>query len=301
MSSVLRLGFASVALGWALASSAPAGDLFVDNVGGDDRLDGRSPQSTTEAGPVRTIARALALAGPGDHIHLAKTGQAYRESVSLSGGDHSGFSVNPFTIVGNGAVLDGSLPVPPGDWENVRENLYRFRPPRGSHPLLFLDGRPAPRKAVEPNVGLPVLAPTEWCAHDGRIYFAAEQGKLPREYALSYAALPVGITLYHVKHVTILDLVVQGFHTDGVNAHDGARGVRLGGLILRGNGRSGLAVGGSSQVTADGCLIGDNGAAQVWLSGYSVLGLEQCELLDGSAPKFVRRGGRLFLDGVMQE
>jgi hypothetical protein len=287
---------------FGVAAPAVAADLFVDNLAGDDRADGRYPQSSLEGGPVRTITRALALAGPGDHIHIANTGEPYRETVSLSGGDHSGFSVNPFTIFGNGAVLDGSLPVPGGDWESVHDNIYRFRPPRGSHHLLFLAGRPATRKPVEPNSGkLPALLPMEWCSHEGQMYFAVEKGKLPREYALSYAALPVGITLYHVKHVAVLDLVVQGFHTDGVNAHDGARNVRLGGLILRGNGRSGLAVGGSSNVAADGCLIGDNGTAQVWQSGYSALSLQLCELLEATAPKIIRRGGRLFIDGAMQE
>lgn len=284
------------------ATFVEARDLFVDNIGGDDRADGREPSSSTEGGPVQTIARALALAQPGDRIHLAKNTEPYRESISLSGGDHSGFAVSPFTIVGNGATLDGSRPVPARDWENVRDQLFRFRPPRGSHPLLFLDGRPAPRQPVDPAVAkLPVLAPGQWCSHDGFIYFAAERGKLPREYALTYAALPVGITLYQVKNVTVLDLVVQGFHTDGINAHDGARNVRLAGLILRGNGRAGLAVGGSSQVVADGCLIGNNGTEQVLLSGYGTLGLGNCDLLEGGAPKIVRHGGRLFIDGEPKE
>jgi hypothetical protein len=111
----------------------------------------------------------------------------------------------------------------------------------------------------------------------------------------------VGITLYQVKNVAILDLTVQGFRTDGINAHDGVVNARLGGLILRGNGRAGLAVGGSSQVSADGCLLGDNGEEQVLQTGYSALSLQLCELLDASAPKITRRGGHLFIDGVEQE
>ncbi len=71
-----------------------------------------------------------------------------------------------------------------------------------------------------------------------------------------------------MKNVAVLDLTVQGFQTDGVNAHDTVKNARLAGLILRGNGRAGLAVGGSSTVEADGCLIGDNGQSQVNLSGY---------------------------------
>jgi hypothetical protein len=294
--------FLIVFVGAGSAAVATARDLFVDNIGGDDRANGHEPRSTTEAGPVKTITRALSLAEPGDRIHLAKNAIPYRESISLSGGDHSGFVVSPFTIVGNGATLDGSLPVPAREWESVRENLYRFHPPRGSHPMLFLDGRPAPRRPVSQELAkLPALAPGEWCAHDGFIYFAAERGKLPREYALTYAALPVGITFYQVKNVAVLDLVVQGFHTDGVSAPDGARNVRLAGLILRGNGRAGLAVGGASQVTADGCLIGNNGTEQVLVNGYGTLGLGLCELLEGTVPKIVRNGGRVFIDGALQE
>lgn len=285
-----------------VASPAAARDLFVNNLGGDDKADAREPTSSTEGGPVRTIGRALELSQPGDRIYLANTGEPYRESITFSGADRSGFTLNPLTIIGNGATLDGSLPVPPRDWEHVRDQIFRFRPPRGSYPLLFTAGRPALRQPVDPAQGkLPILAPGQWCAHDGCIYFAVEPGKSPRDYPLSYAALPVGITLYQVKNVAILDLVVQGFHTDGVSAPDSTRNVRLGGLILRGNGRAGLAVGGSSQVSADGCLIGDNGTAQVWLSGYGTLGLQNCELLEASAPAVVRRGGRLFVDGRPQK
>jgi len=284
------------------SASVEARNVFVDNVAGDDRADGMSPQPSIEGGPVRTIARALALALTGDHVHLANTGEPYRESISLSGGNHSGFEISPFTLVGNGAVLDGSRPVPADDWEGVRDNLFRFHPPRGSFPLLFLDGRPAVRVPVDAATSrLPALAEGQWCSHNGFIYFATADGKLPREYPVSFAALPVGITLYHVKNVTVLDLVVQGFYNDGVNAHDGVRNGRLGGLILRGNGRAGLVVAGSSKVSADGCLIGDNGTMQVLVSHYSALSLQLCELLAGSAPVIERRGGRLFIDGEWQD
>ena len=302
--SVVRLTIfcSALALSLCCCHVASARNLFVDNTAGDDRANGRTPTSSLESGPVRTIARALTLSEPGDHIVLAATGQPYRESVSLSGGNHSGFSVRPFTIVGNGAVLDGSEPVPPKSWEPVRENLYRFRTPRGGYHRLFLDGKPATRVPVDSAVGrLPPMQPRQWCSHAGYIYLTTDKDKHPREYPLSYAALPVGISLYQVKNVVVLDRTVQGFQTDGVNAHDSARNARLGGMILRGNGRSGLAVGGSSTVEADGCLIGDNGESQVNLSGYGTLSLQLCDLLDATAPKILRRGGRLFIDGVMQE
>jgi hypothetical protein len=280
---------------------ASARDLFVDNLAGDDGNNGQLPTATPEGGPVRTINRALAVAVTGDRIVIAKTDQPYREQISLSTANHSGLNVMPFTILGNGAVLDGSAPVPPGGWEFVRKQLYRFRPPRGGYHRLFLAGKPVVRVPVDPAAGgLPPLGAEQWCSHEGYIYFATKDESLPRDYDLSYAAMPTGITLYHVHNVEILDLVVQGFRRDGVNAADGVRDCRLGGLILRGNGRAGLAVGGSSQVGCDGLLVGDNGKSQVFVDRWATLSLEDCNLLEGSAPPIDRNGGRLYVDGQKQ-
>ena len=284
----------------AFASPTLGRELFVNNQAGDDRNNGRLPQSTMGGGPVRSVGRALAIASPGDHIVIANTGEPYYEHVSLSTANHSGISAQPMIIQGNGAVLDGSLPVSPDAWEPTSD-LFRFRPPNGGFHQLFLGGKPLERIAVEPTAGqLPQLAPGQWCSHQGYIWFFPGPGKLPRDLDLRYAARPVGITLYHVHDVQIVDLIVQGYRIDGVSAHDGCRDIRLGGLILRGNGRSGLAVGGSSQVSADGCTMGDNRTAQVHLSGWSTLSMQLCELLEATAPKMIRTGGRLQIDGAIQ-
>src|SRR5579871_4227572 len=63
---------------------AAARDLFVNNVTGDDVLDGTAPEGQhLGQGPFRTIAKALRVAGAGDHIELANTGQPYREQVAV--------------------------------------------------------------------------------------------------------------------------------------------------------------------------------------------------------------------------
>ena len=93
-------------------------EIFVDNVSGDDHFTGQQPRGTADlSGPVRTIAKALRLAGSGDIIVLAKTNDPYRESISLVGSRHSGTAKEPFVIRGNGAILDGSAPVPAKAWE----------------------------------------------------------------------------------------------------------------------------------------------------------------------------------------
>ena len=104
------------------STPAPGREIFVDNLSGNDRFNGQQPRGTAELfGPVRTIARALRLAGAGDVILLAKNKEPYRESISLVGSRHSGTAKDPFVIRGNGAILDGSVPVPARAWESTRE------------------------------------------------------------------------------------------------------------------------------------------------------------------------------------
>ena len=94
---------------------------------------------------MRTLAKALQLAGAGDTIVLAKTDAPYRESISLVGSRHSGTSQQPFTIQGNGAILDGSAPAPAEAWEHYKGAIFRLRVRPTGNPQLFLDGRPAVR------------------------------------------------------------------------------------------------------------------------------------------------------------
>jgi hypothetical protein len=293
---------AALVLTVVLAGSvASARDIYVDNVDGDDAFTGRQTENLPDrSGPVRTIARALELAATGDRIVLAKTGEPYRESVSLMGSRHSGYSYRPFVIEGNGAILDGSAPVPPEAWEHYQGPVYRFRPQRLAYQQLFLNDRPVVRvPATALADRLPELGPLEWCLYGGYIYFSVEPNtvKRPEDYALSCAHQRVGITLYHVSQVAIANLTVQGFQLDGINAFNTARDVTIAGVTCRGNGRSGIAVGGASQVVIQACLLGDNGAAQLLTLPYSETGLQNTVLLSNTAPGWVDQGGRVYLDG----
>ena len=282
---------------------ATARDILVSNTDGNDSWTGRRVEATADGnGPVQTITKALRLAGPGDRIVLAKTPQPYRESFTLSGSQHSGISTQPFVINGSGATLDGSAAVPPDSWEHYRGAVFRFRPPVLGDQQLFLDNRPAQHvtasfMATEP----PKLNPREWNDFDGSIYFCVEKNRLPRDYPLSYAQYQTGITLYHVEHVAILDLVVQGFRLDGINSFNSARYIYLAGLTCRGNGHSGISVGGSSTVTIEGCLVGDNGRAQLLTLPLSETSLSSSDLLPKTAPAWVDQGGRFFLRGKQLE
>jgi hypothetical protein len=277
-------------LGLLAASPIQARDFFVNNLAGDDGKNGEAASTEdSDTGPVQTIRRALQLAGRSDRIFVANTGEPYRESISLVG-RHSGVPSAPFEIIGNGAVLDGSAPVPADAWEFSRGEIFRFQPRRlSAAQQLFRDGLPLVRGPGPTLAGrVPPLEPLQWRYLNEAIEFRPEENQLPMSYNLTYAAQPVGITLYQVMHVNISDLVVQGYRLDGINAHDSAFSVRLIGITARGNGRSGISIGGASQVEVEGSLIGNNGAAQVRTEGWSHTKLINCTLLENTAPPLVK-------------
>ncbi|MEC5125834.1 DUF1565 domain-containing protein, partial [Verrucomicrobiales bacterium BCK34] len=96
------------------AGLSPGPDLHVDPEAGNDGNDGRSA-------PVKTIARAMKLAQPGDTIHL--TPGTYYESANFT--NKHGLPGKPITLDGHGAVLDGSEPVTSAEWTEVSPDLYR--------------------------------------------------------------------------------------------------------------------------------------------------------------------------------
>ncbi len=292
---VIFLGAVGLAAG---ALPVRAADIFVNNTLGDDRSDGRRSEPGP-LGPVRTIARALRLAEPGDRIVLADTGQPYRESISLVGSRHSGAGGRPFVLDGNGAVLDGSAAVPPEAWRHFRGEVFCFQPPGTAFQQVLLGALPARRVAADPGAAEPpALDPLQWCLYRGKIYFAVHRGKLPDQYPLRYAHHPVGITLFHVDQVVIQDLVVQHFQLDGINAFNSARRVSLVRVTARGNGRAGVAIGGASLAAIDHCLLGNNGEAQLLTLPYSETHVYQGELLGNTAPGWVDAGGKAWFDGT---
>jgi len=276
-----------------------ARNVYVDNLAGDDLLDGTLPTNTSPGiGPFHTITRALRVAGPGDRIILANTGQPYRESISLVGSRHSGNAIGPFTIEGNGAVLDGTAAVPPEAWQWFRGDVFRFQPLKKQFQQLFLDGAPAVRHPAGTQDVAAQLEPNEWAEASGWIYFRVEKGRMPQEYALSYSAWPVGITLYKVEGVAISNLVVQGYRIDGLNLNDATGPVVLYNVTARANGRSGVAVVGASEADMQSCTLADNGKSQLLLEGYAECNLSDCPISQASSPKWeIHNGAKLLIDG----
>ena len=284
-----------------ISSAAWAADLYVDNQIGDDHNNGLTPEMRGALfGPMRTISRALKAAGAGDTIIVANTGQPYRECLTLQGAKHSTDGVRPFRIVGNNAVLDGTVPVDADAWEFAQGTVFHFKPHLLSYQQLYLGSKPAERKRLTSLDELDQLEPLQWALVKGRIYFCAEKDRLPQSYDLSYCGHPVGITLYAVQGVQIQDLTVQGFQLDGISAHDNVFDTQVSGSILRGNGRSGAHVGGACRVKLEACLIGSNATAQVHCSDYCRVAIDQCDVIDSdpaAPPIKTADSPRISIDG----
>jgi hypothetical protein len=280
-----------------LSGRAAARDVFVDNVGGDDKNTGLHARGASDlTGPVRTIAKALRLAEAGDRVVLAKNEEPYHECVSMVGARHSGSApMLPFILEGNGATLDGSSPIPQDGWTHYRDDIFCFRPPTLTQAVLFFQGRsisplPLPRSTAFP----PRLEPMQWCSLEGAIYFAVGRHYLPRDYKLSYAELPTGITLYRVRQVVIRNLTIKGYQADGVSAAAEARDVVLENVACTANGQRGVCVGGAAQVALDACKLFGNGQSQLMTCANSETHLLSCSLSDATAPGWVNQGGRVY-------
>jgi len=279
--------------------AALARDWYVDNVGGDDKNNG------SEQAKLRSIGKALKYAEAGDRIFLTNSGQPYRESITLNGTKHSGLdylgsSLSTFRIIGNGATLDGRTLVDDRLWEHFEGDVFRFRPKKMSFQVLYNGDRPAQRiklKSIRPSKD--ELSAGQWALSRGWIYFCTEKGRDPASYLLSCCKLQVGITLYKVKGVSIEGLDIQGFHLDGINAHDLATEVSLDSVRCRGNGRSGISVGGASSCTISNCVLGDNAVSQFRSESSCHATISESKFSGDTifGPLMDVRGGKIDVDG----
>jgi hypothetical protein len=117
----VRLLLLGMAVAFNIPVTAHARDIHVDPAQGNDASDGLSARPEGTSGPVKSILRAVKLAGPGDTIHLAKA--TYHETFDLT--NRYGEPGKPLVIDGHGATLDGARPVDLADWTMVSPGLYR--------------------------------------------------------------------------------------------------------------------------------------------------------------------------------
>lgn len=289
----------------ALAATADAAVLYVDNQRGSDAFDGLASEPVDyTTGPVRTIRRALQVAHRADTIVLVNTGIPFYETVELTGPRFSGNSSLSFTIVGNGCVISGAQPVPQGAWQSVGPRLWKMTPwykghyqlIRGDRALaarpvtagLFeppLDGTNAREETTNQDIvaprnadALPQLEPDTWCAWRGEIYYRSGIPTDANEQPLAIAVRSVGLTLYEVHDVLVRDVTFRHFRIDGINAHDRCRNVVLQNVQSLENGRAGVAVGGTSTVELRGCALEGNRRHSLFITELGGAELTETEL-----------------------
>ena len=272
-----------VLTGFLSTSNLEAKTIYVDNVQGDDIYDGGAKEpSSTSTGPVRSIGKALRLARFGDTISIANNGVPYVESLSLVGMKHSGDKYLPFTIEGNGALVQGSQPVHPLAWELVGATLWKITPRLKSHAMLLSDGKQLPEiKPSNTTTMIPEIPAGSWASWQGSIYYQARPKEDVRTIPFEIPVYRVGLSLYRTCHVRISNLQFQHFQLDGILLFDQNEEVFLDRMISTQNGRAGLTVSGTSKATISQSQIEQNRDEQIRVRGTAKL-LESSE--DNAAP-----------------
>lgn len=209
-----------------LALPALGRDLHVDPAQGNDARDG------VEA-PVKTIARGIRLAQPGDTVHLAPG--RYLESADLS--RKHGEPDRPIVLDGHGAVLDGSEAVRASEWEPLGGDLYRKVKliPRMDPAILgrwfFLwDGKmnhmgrtskgrsAALKKSADLQAG-------EWTyvQEEDAFYLRLAPGQNLDAAKIRYPLRSSGVIESGTSHLVVRNITATHVYNDGYNIHGSER------------------------------------------------------------------------------
>ena len=273
----LLIAFAACVL--SVQTNVHAKTLYVNNRLGSDRHDGLVESAVSgESGPVRTIGRALALAGLSDSIVIAKTKRPYYESLTIMGEKNSGTTTIPFRIVSQGAIVSGAIKVPDTGWKKVGKELWKVTPYRKGTYQLIRSGKALTelrKKKSERWYKVPELPENQWCHWHGSIYYQAEQFGEPNEDDFAVAQASTGATFLKVEHVVVRGVIFQHFRVDGIQLHNSATNIEFDNVGIYENGRAGLTVNGTSSVLLRGCEVLRNRDHSILLKGFGVLAVEE--------------------------
>lgn len=277
----LRTGTLCLIFLLSCISAVEARVLYVDNRAGSNALNGLSPKIVDGSnGPVKTIQRALDYARRGDKIVLINNKTPYYESISLTGTRFSGIEKEKFTILGNGATLDGSIKIPMNGWKQLDSDLWKVTPYRKGYFNLFLDGKLVPEfKPAKDQTLKPADIPAgQWAVHHGAILYRSTKNQLPPAETFSLAGNSVGLSLLDVEGVHITDLNIENFRIDGINVHDRCKDIILEKVTCTGNGRCGLSVNGTSQVEVLDSRLVNNRVDDLLVTEQASADLKKTEL-----------------------
>ncbi len=288
---MLRIAFTLLLC--ALASHAR--DFHDDPALGHDSNDGATK-------PVKTIARGLKLAQPGDTVHLAPV--VFKESAVFY--QRFGEPGKPITLDGHGATLEGSDPIDPAAWTEVAPGLFRNDQllPRLDDAIIgrwfFLwggkmnhmgrtsKGPSAPLKKPED------LQPGEWTfvkddtrkLPDSRQIFGAFYLQLPPGQTLVEANIAAPVRSAGVqmsgdnRHLVIRNLTATHVYNDGFNIHGNCEDVLFENIRAIECGDDGISAHETAQYRVDGFVsignstgICDTGAS---VTSYNRVFIKDC-------------------------
>lgn len=203
-------------------------DIQVDPQLGDDANDGR-------AAPVKTIARGIKLAQPGDTISLKPA--VYYESAIFHG--KHGEVDKPIVLDGHGATLDGSEPVTEAEWDLVGPDLYCRKKlyPNTDDAIvgrwfLLWDGKMQRMNRCLKGSNVPLkkpeeLEPGEWTfvREDGdAFYLKLNPGQKLDEAKIRYPARSNAVAFGGSgSWVTVRNVTGTHVYNDGYNIHGAQR------------------------------------------------------------------------------
>lgn len=187
------------------------GDVFVDNVKGDDAHDGR-----TAATAYRTLAKAVAALKEGDVLHLAKNDEPYRESIVIA--------VRGVAVDGHGAVLTGLEPLDKAAFAPHAPGVYKARVPAHAkaQPRAVLDGETMPGEGT-----LEELEPGQHLWARDVLYLAMPEGKAWERAAIHLRVRRDGVVVTGVSEVVVRNLVAEQWEGDAFRVEGAGGGLRM--------------------------------------------------------------------------
>lgn len=260
-----------IALGCCMAvGPALARDIYVDPEHGVDTADGLAAARATPdgAGPVKTLARAVALAQAGDTVNLAPRQQPYHETLDLH--SKAGEPGRPIVFDGHGATLTGCDALRPAEWTQAGPGLFRSeslyatlkgQPSVVDRVFFRFDGKMQHmgRTSKGPKAAFKKpeeLQPGEWTLVEGPNVFyvriADGQALADAHIEIPYRLNGVGIHGKGTAHLVIRNLTTTHFLNDGYNIHNESRDLRFENIRAYENGDDGLSAHEACELEVDG-------------------------------------------------
>lgn len=215
---------------------ASAAEYYADSKIGNDANDGLSVATA-----FKTLGRATRSLKAGDTLNLA-AGSVFSESLVFKAG---GTAERSILIRGNGAVVSGLHPIDGSKWERKEGDLW-FQANDicwgALRPRVFI-GEEMISLSVKPQD----LKPRTAVWRKEGIYFRADGGKSPRDYALlggigRSKKEHSGVIIDGQSYITVENLIAQHFPNDGFNVHGTCRGLVFRNIVARNNGDDGFSI-----------------------------------------------------------